>query len=1318
MSNNQSKTRLFKKPWRTKPNQATTDPQFTLSSPALSAPEITATSREPNNMAQGKRARLKNLLPFNRSNQNIASSSMGPHSDQNELDATAVVPPAVQHAVKFVDGTNTQIDILSSTYVGPLKTFNTVVGTIANINPYTQMALGLLTSAAQLVITQTNLDSSMSSLLAKVRSVYEFLLEEDTRTNLETMKDILARIAQVISNSAQFIKNYSEIKSFWKRLGKNVMSETQTIVDAYNKELDELMQQCRDHAVRDNAHRDLENLNLDDMAYASDAGLKTTKKCLDGTRMEVLNEIVDWAGRGKSAIAHTIALWSKNVGGLGSCFCFARHRQTERREEKMLSTIARDLANRDLPFRRALAKAIEEDNSLKTTTDIMQQWEKLLLEPLKVSGGIFRTIVLVIDALDESGGNSSRKHILKMLTSADAASLPSNFRVLVTSRPLSDITLALGGFTGLRGIGEAEINQIVRRADGLFEWARLACEFVTSGPLGQTTTERFDDLVAQASGEGTTLLDSMYMAILDNLMDKVGPTALTRFHSVMRQVLYTLESLPMDGLNAMRRHFSHRHDDYEVAIVLDFMGALLSGVTDHTNPVRPLHASFYDYLTDQSRNGAYFVNQSDIQTDLAMASLGVLRDGLCFNICRLESSYLLNSEVLDLPERVKAKILPHLSYSCRFWAKHLQSTKFDTVLAGYVMDILGNKKILFWFETLSLLGVLGNAVPALSNAGRWLQGREGYEDAAVLAKDGVKFIHNLSSAPSASTPHLYISALTFSPENSVLWRALGAKFPWIAKVAKGHHKDWPATQVLLQGHIGYVTSVAFSPDGTKIVSGSGDSTVRIWDADRGVQIGSLLEGHIHYVTSAAFSPDGTRIVSGSDGSTVRIWDADRGVQIGSPLEGHTGYVRSVAFSPDGTRIVSGSNDRTMRIWDVDRVAFSPDGTKIVSGSDDSTIGSPLEGHTDYVRSVAFSPDGTKIVSGSDDSTVRIWDADRGVQIGSLLEGHTDYVTSVAFSPNGTRIVSGSNDSTVRIWDADRDVKIGSPLEGHTHYVRSVAFSSDETKIVSGSGDSTVRIWDADRGVQIGSLLEGHTDYVRSVAFSPDGTKIVPGSDDRTVRIWDADRGVQIGSPLEGHTDYVKSVAFSPDGTKIVSGSDDRTVRIWDADRGVQIGSPLELHTRYITSVAFSPDGTRIVSGSNDRTIRIWDVDRGVQIGSPLEGHTGYVRSVAFSPDGTRIVSGSSDSTVRIWDADRGVQIGSPLEGHTSYTTSVAFSPDGTQIVSGSSGRTVRIWDVGRGVRIRQAIEGNGFIRSNEEYTSSRNGEPNIHFSDTVLFNLI
>ncbi|KIM60031.1 hypothetical protein SCLCIDRAFT_26946 [Scleroderma citrinum Foug A] len=261
----------------------------------------------------------------------------------------------MQHAAELVGEINTttsHINTISSTYLQPLKTFNNVVSTISNVHPYTQMALGVLTGAAQVIIAQVNLDHSVSSLLSKVQSVYEFLLEEDTKANLDMMKDTLAHIAQVVSSCAQFIENYSETKELWQRAAKSIFSKSQFIVDEYSKALDGLMQKFHDHTVCNTTINvpcvlDIfKDLNLDGMAYAERAGPDTTKKCMDGTRVEILKEIVDWindpdvnvprifwlhgqASRGKSAIAHTVALEYKNAGGLRACFCFTRDRQAE-----------------------------------------------------------------------------------------------------------------------------------------------------------------------------------------------------------------------------------------------------------------------------------------------------------------------------------------------------------------------------------------------------------------------------------------------------------------------------------------------------------------------------------------------------------------------------------------------------------------------------------------------------------------------------------------------------------------------------------------------------------------------------------------------------------------------------------------------------------------------------------------------------------------------------------------------------------------------------------------------------------------------------
>ncbi|HBZ30896.1 MAG TPA: hypothetical protein DEO56_09945, partial [Nitrosomonas nitrosa] len=192
---------------------------------------------------------------------------------------------------------------------------------------------------------------------------------------------------------------------------------------------------------------------------------------------------------------------------------------------------------------------------------------------------------------------------------------------------------------------------------------------------------------------------------------------------------------------------------------------------------------------------------------------------------------------------------------------------------------------------------------------------------------------------------------------------------------------------------------------------------------------------LDWVYSVAFSPDGNRILSGGKDGALRMWDVQTGKQIGKPLIGHEASILSVAFSSDGRRIVSGSLDNTLRLWDAQT---------------GMPIREPLTGHVHDVLSVAFSPDGRRIVSGSRDNTLRLWDAQTGMPIGEPLTGHGDSVYSVAFSPDGRRIVSGSRDNTLRLWEAQPTVVlIGEPLAGHGDRVNSVAFSPDSRRIVSG-----------------------------------------------------------------------------------------------------------------------------------------------------------------------------------------------------------------------------------------------------------------------------
>jgi WD40 repeat protein/energy-coupling factor transporter ATP-binding protein EcfA2 len=506
----------------------------------------------------------------------------------------------------------------------------------------------------------------------------------------------------------------------------------------------------------------------------------------------------------------------------------------------------------------------------------------------------------------------------------------------------------------------------------------------------------------------------------------------------------------------------------------------------------------------------------------------------------------------------------------------------------------------------------------------------------------------------------------------------------------------------LSGHSGGVNSVAFSPDGKTLASGSDDNTIILWDVGASQSIGPPLTGYSSRVNSIAFSPDGKTLASGSADSTVILWDVATHQPIGQPLTGQLGSVNSVAFSPDGKTLASGGDDNTIILWDVathqpmgqpvmwhsrsvNSIAFTPDGKLLASGGDDRTIilwdvathqptGQPLTGHTGSILSLAFSPDGKTLASGSNDNTIFVWDVTTGLPMGQL-RGHSGSVNSIAFSPDGKTLTSGSGDSTIRLWDVARRRPIGQPLTGHSSRVDSVAFSLDGKSIASGSADSTIILWEVAPDRPIADTLAKYSSRVNSVAFSPDGKSLASGSGDSTIFLWDMGTRQPIGQPLAGHLGSVNSVAFSPDGKTLASASNESTIMLWNIATGQSIGQPLTGHSSRVNSVAFSPDGKTLASGSDDKTIILWDMATGQPIDQPLKEHSGPVNSVAFSPDGKTLASASNDHTIILWDVAARQPIDQPLTGHTGSILSLAFSPDGKTLASGSADSTIRLWDV-------------------------------------------
>ncbi|KAJ6592977.1 WD40-repeat-containing domain protein, partial [Mycena capillaripes] len=286
---------------------------------------------------------------------------------------------------------------------------------------------------------------------------------------------------------------------------------------------------------------------------------------------------------------------------------------------------------------------------------------------------------------------------------------------------------------------------------------------------------------------------------------------------------------------------------------------------------------------------------------------------LKFNICDLPTSYSQNIDMPDFQWRLDNYIPLHLRYAAQFWTDHLVETAYDSCSGQRVQNLLF-KGFLFWLEVLSLLGIVGYGQQALAKLIGWAN-----EVTCLIefVTDARRFVSCFWDAINQSAPHIYLSALALAPKDSKISERFSHEFPKLVSIKRGKMKQWPGTIAVLEGHTSDVRSVAFSPDGKRIVSGSHDSTVRIWDAETGAALREPLEGHTDWVGSVAFSPDGKRIVSGSDDKTVCIWDAETGAALREPLEGHTDWVGSVAFSPDGKRIVSGSDDKTVRIWDAE-----------------------------------------------------------------------------------------------------------------------------------------------------------------------------------------------------------------------------------------------------------------------------------------------------------------------------------------------------------------------------------------------------------------
>jgi WD40 repeat protein/serine/threonine protein kinase len=515
-----------------------------------------------------------------------------------------------------------------------------------------------------------------------------------------------------------------------------------------------------------------------------------------------------------------------------------------------------------------------------------------------------------------------------------------------------------------------------------------------------------------------------------------------------------------------------------------------------------------------------------------------------------------------------------------------------------------------------------------------------------------------------------------------------------------------------EGHTDGVTSVALSSDKRFALSGSIDSTLRLWDITNGVCL-RTFEGHTGPVSSVDLSNDGRFALSGSRDKTLKIWDIASGRCLRT-FEGHAHQVNTVCLSIDRRYALSGSNlyrpwgawsdykedKRTIKLWDIE------------SGR----CLRVFEGHTDDVYSVCLNADGRYALSGSSDNTLKLWDVESGHCLRTFQNGGT----RACLSTDGRYAISGGN--PLKLWDVESGRCLRT-FSGYTDSVLAVCFNSNRRYALSVSADKSIRLWEVATGRCIRTFV-GHKRDISSIFISMDDSIALTGSLDGTLKLWDL--RLEINFPkaplMLSRVQSIKEIVLAQDMVnRLVAEGQKKLAQGETSEAARQIQRAMELpgfsrspvvlqvwrqlyiclprisfregwevmslqgHTAAVNSVCMSPDGRYALSGSSDKTLKLWELERGCCL-LTYEGHTSDVNSVCLSADGRYALSGSKDKTLKLWDIESGRCLSTCWGGKWNIDC-VSLSADGRYALSGGgefgqTGDTLNLFDMKSGVCLR------------------------------------